>query len=787
MSGERAIIRLICGMLLTVLACAGAASGQMREPHVGYVYPAGGQQGTTVEVLIGGQFLRGASDVHVTGDGVRARVLQHYTALRRLEPEQRQALQVRLRELFARRREEMPASDRSRLVLPPGLGGGRRPFAASRPAITTAPAKLPEHPLLRDLDGKSVRELRHVVHELFDLQRRQPNPQIDESVLVEVTFSAKAVPGDREIRLLTPAGLTNPMRFQVGLAPEVTELEPNDVAADLAFPSAEPLALPVVFNGQIKPGDIDRLRFQAHEGQRLVIEASARHLVPFLADAVPGWFQAVLALYDGAGREVAFADDYRFSPDPVILFKVPETGVYTLEIRDALFRGREDFVYRVAVGEQPFVTQVFPLGCRVGLQRVAAVDGWNLLNARLLLDSGPGMEGVREKSVRRKEGISAPVAYAVGTLPESDEVEPNDSAGGAQAIAPGRILNGRISRPGDVDVFQFKSRGGEEIVAEVTARRLGSPLDSVLRLTNAEGQVLAWNDDDTKADPGLLTHAADSYLRVRLPAAGVYYVQVADAQQTGGEAWAYRLRIGPARPDVLLRVTPSSINIRGGSAAPFRVHAVRRDGCDAEIEVALKDASSGFVLSGGRIPAGRDSVRMTLSAPRLAPDEPVAMELQGTVRAGTQSLHRAVLPAEDMMQAFAYRHLAPSQALMVAVVGQGRRAAPAELDVDVPVRIPPGGSGQVRVRTARFRWPRGIRLEPQDPPKGVSIEQVNVGSDSVSFVLKASKDAEAGLADNLIVEVVAPPPASAPGGRARRPDRMVLGCLPAIPMEIVRK
>ena len=46
------------------------------------------------------------------------------------------------------------------------------------------------------------------------------------------------------------------------------------------------------------------------------LAAAARELVPYLADAVPGWFQATLVLYDKKGKEVAYADDYRFNPDP---------------------------------------------------------------------------------------------------------------------------------------------------------------------------------------------------------------------------------------------------------------------------------------------------------------------------------------------------------------------------------------------------------------------------------------------------------------------------------------
>ena len=45
--------------------------------------------------------------------------------------------------------------------------------------------------------------------------------------------------------------------------------------------------------------------FPGQQGQRLVISAKARDLVPYVADGVPGWFQAVLRLYDAGGKELA--------------------------------------------------------------------------------------------------------------------------------------------------------------------------------------------------------------------------------------------------------------------------------------------------------------------------------------------------------------------------------------------------------------------------------------------------------------------------------------------------
>ncbi len=175
--------------------------------------------------------------------------------------------------------------------------------------------------------------------------------------------------------------------------------------------------------------------------------------------------------------------------------------------------------------------------------------------------------GVYPISVRKGEWISNRVPFAVDTLPECLEQEPNNQPESAQPVTLPVIVNGRIDQPGDWDVFRFEGRAGEEIVAEVYARRLDSPLDSVLKLTDATGRQLAFNDDHEDKGAGLNTHHADSWLRATLPANGTYYLHLGDTQHKGGAEYAYRLRISPPRPDFELRVVPSSINVRPGGTA----------------------------------------------------------------------------------------------------------------------------------------------------------------------------------------------------------------------------
>src|SRR5208283_240207 len=151
-------------------------------------------------------------------------------------------------------------------------------------------------------------------------------------------------------------------------------------------------------------------------------------------------------------------------------------------------------------------------------------------------------------------------------------------------------INGRIDAPGDEHVFCFEGRAGEQIVAEVLARRLDSPLDSTLKLTDAAGKQLAFNDDFDDKGSGLETDHADSYLTATLPADGNYYIRITDAQHHGGPDYAYRLRISAPRPDFALRVVPSAINVRAGLSVPVTVYALRKDGFTNAIDLRLKNA-----------------------------------------------------------------------------------------------------------------------------------------------------------------------------------------------------
>lgn len=237
------------------------------------------------------------------------------------------------------------------------------------------------------------------------------------------------------------------------------------------------VTLPAVVNGQILPGEVDRYRFKARRGQKLVIAVSAQELIPFISDAVPGWFQATLSLYDAHGNELAYADDYRFAPDPIILSEIPADGEYVIEIKDSIYRGRNDFVYRIVIGEEPFITDIFPLGGPSGATTTVELDGWNLPQKQLTLNDQGRNPGIYPFWIRFKGHASTFIPFAVNNLPEILDAETESKQGNnaARSVSLPVIINGRIDRSDDVDAFSFAGETGQVIVAEVQARRLHSP------------------------------------------------------------------------------------------------------------------------------------------------------------------------------------------------------------------------------------------------------------------------------------------------------------------------
>jgi len=618
---------LVLGLVAVMAVDCAAQKKKPSLTYIGYVYPAGGQQGTTFPIRVGGQKLTGVYGAVISGEGAHARVIESRI---KLSSQDTKLLKEQLKKLKEKSPENDEVAQRIKLRINTVMGS-----YVQKPA----------------------------------------NESLSTIVLLEVTLDNNAAPGAREIRIMTSKGLSNPLAFYVGQLPEVSRkpMKTSKVQTlgkeHLALrkrPEDEveqQITLPCTLNGQVASGELNRYRFNAKKGQKLVISTLARQLVPYIADAVPGWFQPILTLRNANGKEVAFNDDYRFKPDPTILYKVEETGDYILTINDSIYRGREDFVYRITIGETPFITGIFPLGGKERSPANTKIQGWNLQRTRLSIPSKDAQTGVHLIAANRADILSNVVPFSIDSLPERLEQEKNTP----QSVTLPIIINGRSDFINDLDVYKFKALAGKVIVAEVYARRLDSPLDSILRLTDSGGTLLAFNDDHSDPASGLNTHHADSYLMARIPADGTYFIHLSDTSRRGGDAYAYRLRISEPIPDFELRTVPSRLNFKSKSGASVDVFVIRKDGYEGPIQLRLKDAPEGFLSKKVSLPAGEEKVRFNVKTTLKELEAPVALQIEGYVKIGNRKVSHLAVPSEDWMQAFLWRHLVPAEELLAQV------------------------------------------------------------------------------------------------------------------------
>ena len=159
-------------------------------------------------------------------------------------------------------------------------------------------------------------------------------------------------------------------------------------------------------------------------------------------------------------------------------------------------------------------------------------------------------------------GVSNQLRFAVSSLAETKEDEPTDPAK-PQAVTLPAALVGALATAGDVDAYRFTARAGEEMVFQVVARPLGARLDSVLRLLDASGKLVAENND--------IDLNRDSVLTWRFTETGTYLIAIEDLEHGGGaDGFGYRIYAGVL--PYMTGVFP--LGVRGGAGGDVAVTGV---------------------------------------------------------------------------------------------------------------------------------------------------------------------------------------------------------------------
>lgn len=281
------------------------------------------------------------------------------------------------------------------------------------------------------------------------------------------------------------------------------------------------------------------------------------------------------------------------------------------------------------LGQVPSISAVTPRAAQPGVEMDVKINGGNLAGATGLWtsfsaeatlpgdikDNGKNAGevtyrvklpanapvGVHALRITTDKGVSAPFLFLVDDLKSVAANQANKKPGEAQQLTLPVAVDGYVDSLSR-HYFKFHVEQGQTVSFDLLARRIGSPLDPLIRLLDSQGREIAYSDDAA----GLM---GDSRLCHVFDNAGEYYLEIRDISYAGGGGHRYRLRMG----DFPCVTTPYPMAAKAGTTATIEFAGPHLLGAQP-VEVAIPtDPDVHWINVAAKSPGGQSSGFTTLA------------------------------------------------------------------------------------------------------------------------------------------------------------------------------
>jgi len=414
-----------------------------------------------------------------------------------------------------------------------------------------------------------------------------------------VTIAADCPVGIHEARVMTRLGISSSRAFSVGSLDEVSVAKPNTTLA-----TAMELKVNSICNAVMTSRAVDHFVFEGRKGQRIVVDCATR--------GIDSKLDATVVIADAAGRDLLVE-----RRGGALDFIVPADGKYVIKVHELTFKGGPAYYYRLAISELPVGAPI------VRLPSTKPVNSF----------SWPP-QGLKEQA-------------------ELAEAEPNNDRMKAQRISLPCDIAGSFFPAADVDVFEFEAKKGDVWWVEVASERFGLPTDpsilvqhvartgdtekltDVAEFSDIPSPVKVSSNGYAYDGPPYNAGTADILGKLEIKEDGLHRLQISDlfGGTRNDPKNIYRLVIRKAAPDFAVvawalhmelrngdrNAVSKPLALRGGATMALEVVAIRRDGFDGDIELAMEGLPEGVTASGLKIPAGQSRGLMLVTANQNAP------------------------------------------------------------------------------------------------------------------------------------------------------------------------
>ncbi|MCI0745362.1 MAG: PPC domain-containing protein [Verrucomicrobia subdivision 3 bacterium] len=586
------------------------------------------------------------------------------------------------------------------------------------------------------LNGSRLEGAQEIVFYSPGIQAGKIDSTKGDSARVRFKIAPDCRLGEHQLRVRTSAGVSDLRTFWVGPFPELAEKEPNN---EMNKPQTVPLNTTVV--GAAGGEDVDYYQVLLKQGERLSVEIEAIRLGRALLDSY-------IAVHDSAGKVLAASDDTALlMQDSALTFVAPKGAVYTIQVRETSYGGAADTAYRLHVGTFPRPTAVFPAGGKAGEELEVTFIGDAAGNftqkIKLPLESESKCGAFAEKDGRI---APSPNWMRVSTFPNILEAEPNNAreqATGAYTDLP-VALNGILSKGGDGDWFKFDAKKGQSLEISVHARRLRTPVDSVLAVFDSKGESLGSNDDSA---------GADSTVKLNVPADGQYFVRITDHLNQGGPDYVYRVEVTIVQPTVTLSIPQVARNdsqsrqfiaVPRGNRFATMISA-RRANFSGDLVFSIDGLPTGIRMNADTMAGKVDAMPIVFEAAADAPSAGKLLELTAKPAESDKSVRSHFCHQVEFINGpnntFYYHSLA--EKLYVAVI----ESAPFKVYLSEPkVPLVQRGSMDLKVnveRKADFDEPINVKMMWNPPGVGSQPDiTIPKGANAGIYQLNATGNAD---------------------------------------------
>ena len=523
--------------------------------------------------------------------------------------------------------------------------------------------------------------------------------------------------GEHAFRLRTKSGVSDLRTFWVGTLPVVAEVEPNT-----EFDKAQAVPLNSTVTGVVDREDVDYFVVDCKKGQRLSVEVEGMRL------GQQFWDPAV-AILDSRRFELAASDDAAgLGQDAGCSVVIPADGKYTVRLRESSYQGSGGCHYRLHVGHFPRPTAIIPCGGKPGetIDVRFLGDAQGEIRQQVKLPPTPGEFRFR---LQTAEGVHpGGVLFRVSDLPAvSDTPAGAKPEGAAVGTAPG-AFHGVLAKPSEERYFRFPAKKGQGFAVATYARKLGSPLDSVVSIHRSDkgklgGQVAA--NDDSNNSP-------DSAFTFQVPDDGDYFLRVADHLGQGGADYFFRVELAAPKAETVTTIPKvdgnnvtnqdrQSIVVPQGGRYAALINTNRAN-WGGPLTVGLSKLPAGVTVTSDPVAADLGQVPVVFEATPTAPLAGVLADVKAT-----PTDPKTVVPSRtDLDVRFCIGvnntpfHTYHGEAVAVAVA----EPAPYSIEVVEPrVPVPQNGSMNLKVvakRAVGFAGP--VTLYPLWTPPGMGIQ-----------------------------------------------------------------